>query len=244
MSAPRKLDFLPGFALEGFPNRDSTQYSKLYGLGSELHTLLRGTIRYQGFSECMKELQFLGLIDPEQNPLLHPNGPELTWRQLITNLLGMADSDMFFENLKQKLADRLGSVDAIEQLGMLDDVPVMKVGSPLDTVSYFLSKKLAFDDTERDLVILRHELVIRWTDGRREERGVNFVVYGQPAVIGGHSAMAQTVGFPAAIATKMVLDGEIQERGVVLPFAPDVYRTMLARLRAEGLSATETSRWL
>lgn len=97
---------------------------------------------------------------------------------------------------------------------------------------------------ERDLVVLRHELVIRWNDGRIEEKGINFVVYGQPAEKGGHSAMAVTVGFPAAIAAKMILDGEIQQRGVVLPFSPSVYLPMLSRLRAEGLSATETSRWL
>lgn len=29
----RDLKFLPGFALEGFPNRDSTQYIDHYGLG-------------------------------------------------------------------------------------------------------------------------------------------------------------------------------------------------------------------
>jgi len=57
---------------------------------------------------------------------------------------------------------------------------------------------------ERDLVVLRHEVGIRWPDGRREERGINFVVYGQPQ---GHSAMAMTVGKPAAIAAKMILDG-------------------------------------
>lgn len=56
--------------------------------------------------------------------------------------------------------------------------------------------------------------------------------------------MAVTVGFPAAIAAKMVLDGEIQQRGVVLPFTPDIYLTMLSRLQAEGLRATETSRFL
>lgn len=48
MASPRSLDFLPGFSLEGFPNRDSTQYSELYGLGSQVQTLLRGTIRYKG----------------------------------------------------------------------------------------------------------------------------------------------------------------------------------------------------
>lgn len=91
-------------------------------------------------------------------------------------------------------------------------------------------------------MILRHEFIVRWPDHTREEKGVNFVVYGQPAKQGGHSAMGLTVGYPAAIAAKMVLDGEIQERGVILPFAPDVYMPMLSRLRAEGFASTYSSR--
>lgn len=79
MSAPKDLKFLPGFALEGFPNRDSTKYGELYGLGSNVSTLLRGTIRYKGFSECIQAIQTLGLIDTEPHPMLHPNGPEITW---------------------------------------------------------------------------------------------------------------------------------------------------------------------
>lgn len=94
------------------------------------------------------------------------------------------------------------------------------------------------------MVILRHELIIRWPDQTREEKGINFVVYGSSAIEGGHSAMALTVGFPAAIAAKMILDGEIQERGVILPFAPDIYLPLLSRLRAEGLHSENTSRIL
>lgn len=84
--------------------------------------------------------------------------------------------------------------------------------------------------------------MVRWPDRTREEKGIDFVVYGTPANRGGHSAMALTVGYPAAIATKMILDGEIQERGVVLPFAPDVFMTMLSRLRAEGFNSNHSSR--
>lgn len=58
---------------------------------------------------------------------------------------------------------------------------------------------------ERDLVILRHDLGIVWPDYKIENRGINLVVYGDPY---GHSAMAKTVGYPTAIATKMVLDGK------------------------------------
>lgn len=89
---------------------------------------------------------------------------------------------------------------------------------------------------------MRHEFIVRWPDRTREEKGIDFVVYGTPANQGGHSAMALTVGYPAAIATKMILDGEIQERGVVLPFAPDVFMTMLSRLRAEGFNSNHSSR--
>lgn len=79
MSAPKDLNFLPGFALEGFPNRDSTQYGDLYGLGANVNTLFRGTIRYKGFTECIRAIQLLGLIDTEPHPMLHPNGPDVTW---------------------------------------------------------------------------------------------------------------------------------------------------------------------
>lgn len=237
MTALRDLEFLPGFALEGFPNRDSTKYQDLYGL-SNVHTLLRGTIRYKGFSECIKPMQLLGLIDPNPHPMLHLKGPELTWRQMIINLLGLTDTDMFYENLKGKLAERVGNIDVIEELGLLEDSPVVKMGSPLDTLSHYLSQKLAFSEYlllisssvqsfatkqilgqhERDLVVLRHDVGIRWNDGRREHRGINLVAYGQPAIHGGHSAMAVTVGFPAAIATKMILDGTISINSLVYYF--------------------------
>jgi len=52
------------------------------------------------------------------------------------------------------------------------------------------------------------------------------VTYGKP---GGFSAMAQTVGYPAAIAAKMVLDKEIQTPGMVRPFTKDIYKPMLMR---------------
>ena len=52
------MDFLPGFSLEGYPNRDSTIYGELYGI-REAHTLLRGTLRYKGMTivDQMTQLQ-------------------------------------------------------------------------------------------------------------------------------------------------------------------------------------------
>ncbi|PNF15026.1 hypothetical protein B7P43_G17219 [Cryptotermes secundus] len=243
MRETRSLDFLPGFALEGFPNRDSTKYAKLYGIENESHTVLRGTLRFQGFADTIQGLLLLGLMDPNPHPALHPKGPEITWRQLVCTLLGVVDPSIFYENLKTRVAACVGTerVSAIESLGLLEEDPVLKLGTPLDSLSHFLSRKLFIENGERDLVVLRHEVAILWPDGKRELRAINLVEYGE---IDGHSAMAKAVGFPAAIASKMILDGEIQQKGCILPLTPDIYRPILSRLRSEGLRAKEQSCWV
>lgn len=48
MNGVTDLDFLPGFSLEGYPNRDSLRYAQLYGIAAEAHTMLRGTLRFRG----------------------------------------------------------------------------------------------------------------------------------------------------------------------------------------------------
>ncbi|XP_076670805.1 lysine ketoglutarate reductase/saccharopine dehydrogenase isoform X1 [Andrena cerasifolii] len=243
MTAVQDLDFLPGFALEGFPNRDSTIYKDLYGLNT-VKTMLRGTLRFKGFCNTVQALHCLGLIDPTPHPCLHPNGPDITWRVLICNLLGLANDNIFYENLKRKLGEMLNSevsVQAIEDLGLLKEDLVLKLNTPLDTLTHYLAKKLCYERNERDLVILRHDIGILWPDNRREIKGINLVLYGE---VDGHSAMARTVGYPTAIAVKMILDGEIQQRGVVLPFTADIYRPVLNRLKAEGMEFFETSKWL
>ncbi|KAG5898781.1 hypothetical protein JTB14_010991 [Gonioctena quinquepunctata] len=243
LRAAKPLDFLPGFNLEGFPNRDSIKYAKFYGI-EDANTILRGTIRYSGFSQAAMQLQFLGLLDAEQHTSVHLQGPDITWRKFICDLLGVEDSNIFYDNLKNKITERTGSdlsVDVLEELGLLEEKKVVKCGTPLDTLTHHLSTKLALENNERDIIILRHDVGILWPDNKKETRGINFVVYGD---INGHSAMAKTVGYPAAIATKMILDGEIQERGCILPFAPEIYRPMLQRLRAEGFNSTETSKFI
>lgn len=97
------------------------------------------------------------------------------------------------------------------------------------------------EEGERDLIVLRHELGITWPDGQKELKGINLVAYWET---GGYSAMAKTVGYPAAIATRMVLDGEIQGHGMILPFARGIYKPLISRLSKEGIQATEKSTWL
>lgn len=126
---------------------------------------------------------------------------------LVCNLLGLANDNIFYENLKHKLVERVNSeerVQAIEDLGLLQEGVLLKLNTPLDTLAHYLSNKLSFEKYERDLVILRHDIGILWPDNKRESKGINLVLYGD---VNGHSAMARTVGYPTAIAVKMILDG-------------------------------------
>lgn len=66
-------------------------------------------------------------------------------KQLVVNLLGMTDCSILHENLRQRLAEQIGvKADGLESLGLLDDTQIVKCGTPLDTLSYYLSKRLAF----------------------------------------------------------------------------------------------------
>lgn len=78
----RPIEFLPGFALEGYPNRDSTIYRETYGIQTA-STVLRGTLRYKGFCNATKGLHMMGLFSDEPHPALHPTGPEITWVSLV-----------------------------------------------------------------------------------------------------------------------------------------------------------------
>lgn len=178
----------------------------------------------------MKVFQQLNLISDDPHPSLHPRGPEITWRQFIATLLGQKD-DILLSNLKNVLAERLNSesrVNALEDLGLLNEELINKKTTPLDTVTTYLQNRLAFGPDERDLILMRHEVKIEWPNGKEEQRNINLVVYGEQnlkrskSIDGlpnkGFSAMAKTVGYPAAIAGQMILNGEIQKKGIVMPF--------------------------
>ncbi|XP_052251054.1 alpha-aminoadipic semialdehyde synthase, mitochondrial-like [Dreissena polymorpha] len=241
LDAAEHLNFMPGFNLEGFPNRDSTIYTDAYGI-NDAHTCIRGTIRYKGFANVAKGLMKLGLLSSEESSSLHPNGPEKTWRQYFCGMFGKS-SDLLEDSLKDLVFEAVGQnehrLDAIVRLGLLGEELIDKKGTPIDTLSNYLSKRLAFAPGERDMILMQHDIGVQWFNGQKEHRGVSLVMYGDSDPKG-YSAMAKTVGLPTGIATRMVLDGEIQKKGMCIPLSSDIYEPMLARLKKEGIVARET----
>lgn len=62
--------------------------------------------------------------------------------------------------------------------------------------------------SERDLVVLYHDIGVVWPGDRYEKKLVTLVSYGET---NGYTAMAKTVGIPAAIAANMVLQGTMHK---------------------------------
>ena len=56
------------------------------------------------------------------------------------------------------------------------------------------------------------------------------------------TAMATTVGLPVAMVTKMILNGEITKRGVLMPKYPEIYNPILAELEQYGIRFKETTK--
>ena len=92
-------------------------------------------------------------------------GPNITWRQLMCQVLGLQE-DLFYDNLLEFIADRIGSQErmrAIVALGLTSDKPVEKMGSPLNTLSNHLAQVLNFGSDEKDLLLMRHAVGIRFS---------------------------------------------------------------------------------
>ena len=239
MQSAKAMHLYPelGLEMEGYPNRDSTQYGTVYGLAG-VQTLLRGTLRYKGFCHAMVGLTDLGLLSDEPHPSLEPGTPPLKWKELVATLVSpTAESPDLTSAVYELLGKDEEKMKAVEGLRILSDDPVDPQRTPIGALCSHLLQQLVYGPGERDAVFLRHIIGIEWPDQKKETRHIDLTHYGVPY---GFSAMAQCVGKPAAIAAKMVLSGEIRKKGVVRPTTKDVYMPILERLKLEGIEATVT----
>ena len=88
---------------------------------------------------------------------------------------------------------------------------------------------------DKDLVVMWHRFVYS-LDGVEHEINASLAVEGDDQR---NTAMAKTVGLPLGIATKLVLNGDVTERGVLLPLEPTIYDPVLDELETLGIRFVE-----
>ncbi len=221
---------VPGMGIfEAYPNRNSLPYKDLYGI-PEARTMFRGTFRYPGWCRTMKAIADLGYLSQTEGELAG-----LSVRDLTLALTGPSRA----EDARAALAERLDLeansdvLGRLEWLGLLQSKPIgLDRGSPLDVLERLMLEKLQYGPGEKDMILLQHALLIRRQDGRRERIVSTLIDYGVP---GGDSSMSRTVGLPAAAAARLVLEGRIGRKGVLIPVEPDIYEPILTELASFGI---------
>lgn len=84
----------PGYAFVAYANRDSTEYKARYKI-PEAETIIRGTLRYQGFPEFVRTLVDMGFFSEEEQMYLKPtDGPVLTWKEATAKILGATSNSI------------------------------------------------------------------------------------------------------------------------------------------------------
>ena len=239
MTAAKPYFIYPGFAFYAYPNRDSTPYKERYNI-PEAQTIIRGTLRYQGFPDFIKAIVDMGFLSDEKKDFLTK---PIAWKEATAKILGSSSSSQADLEWAISSATKFPSTEdkyrilaGLRWLGLFSDDKITPAGTPLDVLCATLEAKMQYAPDERDMVMLQHRFEIENKDGSKETRTSTLCDYGDPK---GYSSMAKLVGIPCGIAVKQVLDGTIKERGILAPMTPEINNPLMEELKKFGIELTE-----
>ncbi|KAJ7273375.1 saccharopine dehydrogenase [Mycena rebaudengoi] len=240
MSHAKPYFISPAFAFVAYPNRDSLPFQEYYKI-PEAETVVRGTLRYQGFPEFIAALVKLGWLDSGAKDWL-VEGTE--WREATKRACGANGSDeaALITRIKEvcqfpSASETERIISGLRWIGLFSSEKVaIRGGNLLDSLCGRLEGLMKYEQGERDLVMLQHKFIVEWKDGKEETLTSTLEAYGTP---GGHSAMALTVGLPCGIATQLVLDGVLTMPGVHAPYSKEICDPIREKLESEGLGLIE-----
>jgi len=224
--------------MEAYPNRDSLQYRSIFDV-DHAHTMIRGTLRYPGWSETWLQIVRLGL----PNEVMHiPDICNYSYRDLVNMFLPLYAPG---SDLEHRLANFLNInptgkiMENLLWLGLLSDDKVKCNGDTASAVMIdLLKKKLKLPTKGKDMVAIVHEMEAEYKNKKRAPEKIisTLVKYGES---GGFTAIAKTVGLPAAIAAKLLLTGEIPIIGCQRPTHPVIYTKVLKELEEQRITFVE-----
>ena len=223
---------------EGYVNRDSLYYLETYHI-QEVPTIFRGTLRRPPYCKAWDVFVQLGMTD---DAYTMKGSAQLTPRQFLNAFLpfetGVSVEDKFLKVVGQ----RKELFDLFDFLGLFSDKEVIGVekASPAALLQKILVEKWRLAPGDKDMIVMYHEIIYTKNDTRYAVNSA-LVVEGQDER---YTAMSNTVGLPVAIATKLILNQQIVERGVTLPVNKELYAPILSELEQFGITFNESEKVL
>lgn len=219
---------------EGYANRDSLQYRKVYGL-EEIPTIYRGTLRRPGFCRAWDVFVKLGMTD---DSYVIEGSENMTHRQFINSFLAYNPNDSVELKLMHYLQIPQDSelMEKLEWLGLFNDEKItIHEATPAQILQHILEKKWSLSPGDKDMIVMFHKFGYE-LNGERQMIESYMITKGEDE---SHTAMSKTVGLPVAIATKLILQEKIFSPGVHLPITREIYEPMLTELEKLGIIFTE-----
>lgn len=226
---------VPGYGdYEGYANRDSLKYIDTYHL-KDVGTLLRGTLRHQGFCAAWNILVQLGCCEDTYSM---ERVSDMTHAAFVDAFLpplpGMGIRDKLAHHFALTPSDR--ALAMLEWSGFFDETPVgLPSGTPARVLEHILNKRWALGKHDKDQIVMWHRFGYIM-EGRERELQASLVATGEHSE---DTAMARTVGLPLAIATRLILQEKIQARGVIIPTTPEFYHPVLEELASYNITFRE-----
>jgi saccharopine dehydrogenase-like NADP-dependent oxidoreductase len=123
-------------------------------------------------------------------------------------------------------------------LGLDDDETIINKGfcSAADVLQFILEKKLVLNNTDKDLIVMLHEITYT-KDNEQYNVSSLLELVGED---NHKTAMAKTVGLPLGIAAKLILENKLPVKGLHIPTIPEIYTPVLAELKNNGIIFKET----
>jgi saccharopine dehydrogenase (NADP+, L-glutamate forming) len=221
--------------MEVYPNRDALIYQEQYNL-KEPGTFLRGIFRYPGWCETMNNIVKIGFFDDTNRNDLSGK----TFREIVAACIGKPADDRLEKNTVKFLNIGKDSLilKRMEWLGLFSLEPIRPdVKSLLDILATRMMERMSYRACEQDMVVLQHDLIVEYRNAGLERISSLLLHYGTPD---GDSAMSRTVGLPAAIAAKLLLQKKVKLTGIRIPIYPEIYQPILAELEEYNIKFRES----
>lgn len=217
---------------EGYANRDSLKYKKIYGL-EDIPTIYRGTLRRRGFCEAWDVFVQLGMTLDDYKM---ESSEKLTNRQFVNAFLPFDEERTVEEKLQRHFDLSPSVMKRLTWLDLFEDTPIpLTDASPAQILQHILEQKFSLAPGDKDMIVMWHRFDYE-LDGKTHELHSSMVAIGEDPT---YTAMSNTVGLPVAIAAKMILNGRIDLTGIQLPIIPEVYDPILDELNTLGIAFSE-----
>lgn len=215
---------------DAYANRDSLAYESVYNL-QHCSNIIRGTLRRKNFCKAWNVLVNLGFTE---NATLFNN--VASFEELTQALTGKSIEQTFAQWLLEHNLIDPEIIQHFEWLANFKDIQTEKEPcTAADILQSMLEKAWELEASDKDEIVMIHRLGFH-KDGKEYKVISSFSLLGEDSH---KTAMAKTVGLPLAMGVRMILNGEISQKGIVIPVSSEMYTPVLKELSGFGIAFQE-----